>query len=64
MNIIIIITFTYDGICFLDKCEFSQDVYEVDEGHERIVNLTFTKELSEDIMIPLMYQTNDHITSM
>ena len=49
---------------FLDKCEFNQDVYEVDEGHERIVNLTFTKELTEDIMIPLMYQTNDHITSM
>ena len=48
----------------LDECEFSQSAYEVNEGDAVEVTLTFTKEISENITIPLMYNYGLYVTSM
>ena len=39
----------------LDKCEFEQTMYEIEEGEEDNIYLTFLKPLSEDVEIRLKY---------
>ena len=49
-------------ILLLDECDFDQQSYEIEEGDEMRIGLTFTKALPEDVQIDLVYTTDTHLS--